>query len=585
MVKNEFCLLNHLYEVQNKRNGILNDIYTQTIIQDVSLYNRLQEEGMIDDNYHLTAAGLKALAPYKVNNAVIMAAGSSTRFIPLSLEKPKGLFEVKGERLIDRQIEQLQEAGIKDITVILGYKKEMFFYLKERYNVKFIFNTSYNIKNNIESLYLARGIIGNTYICSCDDYFTANPFHQYEYESFYAGMKVDRQTSEMYCLTRNGLIIKMEKGAKCGQMLLGHSYWQNDFALKFFELAAADRELGIYNTEFWEKMVKDNLSVLPAFYFKEYPEATIHEFDYFEELRQFDQKYSNNSNSEIINNIKKVFNCQEKDIVNFRTISEGMTNTSFIFRIKDTDYIYRHPGDGTESIINRKNEKQSLQIAKELKIDPTFIYMDIEKGWKISKYVREFREPDYHNFEDTKKIVNVLKKLHASNIKVNYGLDPWNDALTMENMLIKKDPDCLKSFYSLKNKIRVLVDKTVNDGIDKCFCHGDTYRPNWMILPNDEVLLIDWEYSGFCDPGIDVGYYIVDAMYDFDEAKKMIKEYLKESYSKTSEFHFMAYTAIIAYYWFIWAMFRESCGAIMGESLYNWYEMAKKYADYALKAY
>ena len=150
----------------------------------------------------------------------------------------------------------------------------------------------------------------------------------------------------------------------------------------------------------------------------------------------------------------------------------------------------------------------------------------------------------------------------------------------MENLLLKQDPTCFKNFESLKEKIGNLYKKTLGDGVEKCFCHGDTYKPNWMIKDDGEVILIDWEYSGYSDPGIDVGYYIVDAMYDFDDARKFIKEYLGDTYSKEREFHFMAYTAIIAYYWFVWALYRESCGAIMGEALFNWYEMAKKYVDY-----
>ena len=59
-------------------------------------------------------------------NAIIMAAGTSSRFVPLSTERPKGLIEVKGDILIERQIKQLQEAGITDITIVVGYKAEMF---------------------------------------------------------------------------------------------------------------------------------------------------------------------------------------------------------------------------------------------------------------------------------------------------------------------------------------------------------------------------------------------------------------------------------------------------------------------------
>ena len=43
-----------------------------------------------------------------------------------------------------------------------------------------------------------------------------------------------------------------------------------------------------------------------------------------------------------------------------------------------------------------------------------------------------------------------------------------------------------------------------------------------MIKPDGSVILIDWEYGGYSDPGIDVGYYIVDAMYDFDKAEEFI---------------------------------------------------------------
>ena len=53
---------------------------------------------------------IEVLKQYKVDNAIIMAAGLSSRFAPLSYEKPKGLYGVKGEILIEREIEQLKSA-------------------------------------------------------------------------------------------------------------------------------------------------------------------------------------------------------------------------------------------------------------------------------------------------------------------------------------------------------------------------------------------------------------------------------------------------------------------------------------------
>ena len=580
MRKDEFYILNNVYNASIGRAPSFSDVYLKKVQNNRLLYQKLENEGLLDKKSGLlTEAGLDALKPYKVDNAVILAAGSATRFIPLSLEQPKGLYEVKGERLIDRQIEQLYEAGIRDITVVLGYKKEQFQYLEEKYNAKLVFNPKYNIRNNIESLYCAKEDLKNTYICVCDSYFTDNPFNQYEYHSFYAGFSTLEQKSEVYAfIDGEDRIIDMEKSLNGGLVLLGHSFWNNAFSKAVVDLMEADRFEGKYFNQFWEWMIKDHLAVLPPYYFKEYQLGSIHEFDYFEQLREFDNDYVSHTHSDIIRNIKLVFRCDEEDIIDFRNVDEGLTNTSFIFRVDGTDYIYRHPGEGTERIINRRNEKKSLILAKEYGIDPTYIYMDFNEGWKISKFITDFREPDYSSFEDSRTILSVLRRLHSLPIKVDYGMKPWEDALKMENLLKEKDPDCFVEYEYLKERIGKLYAMTVDDGIQPCFCHGDTYRPNWMIQPDGNTILIDWEYSGFSDPGIDVGYYIVDAMYDIETAKQFIREYLQDSYTKDREFHFMAYTAIIAYYWFVWALYRESCGAVMGESLQNWHEMAEQYA-------
>ena len=42
---------------------------------------------------------------------------------------------------------------------------------------------------------------------------------------------------------------------------------------------------------------------------------------------------------------------------------------------------------------------------------------------------------------------------------------------------------------------------------------------------------------------------------------------------------------ILSYYWYVWALYREACGAIMGESLYNWHVMAKRYSRYLVEKY
>ena len=582
MLLNEFYILSSLYNGSKGLVDCQTDIEKQKALQDAKCFSNLVKRGYIKDN-KLTSKALNALKPYKVNNAVILAAGASTRFIPLSLEQPKGLYEVRNEKLIERQICQLKQAGIDDITLVLGYKKEMFYYLEDKYQVKCIINDSFNIKNNIESLRLAQSIISNTYICVSDDYFMENPFNQFEYRCFFSGSSTSEKTDEMYAITdSNNRITRLEKGLDGGRILLGHCFFDKQFSQKFFEIVNSVTNNGKYDKAFWEWLVKDYLNSFDNIYFKEFSPNTIFEFDYFDDLRKFDTNYLGYSHSDIMRNIKLIFRCDEEDIINFRNVSKGLTNKSFVFEINGIEYIYRHPGDGTESIVNRKNEKKSLVLAKQFGIDPTYIYLDVNEGWKISQFIADFREPDYNSFNDSKLIIKTLRKLHNLPITVDYGLDPIKDSIEIEKLLKQKDPNCFKPYQQLKENILKLYSLTENDGIEKCFCHGDTYQPNWMIFPDNSVILIDWEYSGVSDPGIDIGYYIVDGQYDFQQAEQFIKEYLQQDYNPTTRLHYLCYISIIAYYWFVWALYRESCGASMPDALQCWLNEAIIYSDYVL---
>ena len=105
-------------------------------------YRELADKGLVDEA-QVTPAGFTALSPYRVENAVIMAAGLSSRFAPLSYERPKGVLKVRGEVLVERQIRQLKEAGIDDIAVVVGYMKEQFFYLEDAFGVDIVVNEDY----------------------------------------------------------------------------------------------------------------------------------------------------------------------------------------------------------------------------------------------------------------------------------------------------------------------------------------------------------------------------------------------------------------------------------------------------------
>lgn len=282
----------------------------------------------------------RVLRPYRVKNAIIMAAGLSSRFTPLSYEIPKPLLTVKGEVLIERQIKQLHESGINEIAIVVGYKKEMYQYLVDKFGVELIENPEYLTKNNHSSLYYVREKLGNTYICSGDNYFVENVFESHVWDSYYAAVYKHGETNE-WCLTYDdsGLITAVDKGGKDKWVMLGHAYFSYEFAKNFSKILENIYDNPLIKDYFWEDIFINYIDQLPM-YIKKYEDGIIFEFDTLEELREFDHSYIDNTNSRILKNICIHLKCKERDIHDIQPIKENNEVVGFSFRVNNMLYSY-----------------------------------------------------------------------------------------------------------------------------------------------------------------------------------------------------------------------------------------------------
>lgn len=267
----------------------------------------------------------------KVDNAIIMAAGLSSRFAPISYEYPKALVTVKGEVLIERQIKQLKEKGITDITIVVGYKKELFHYLVEKFSVKLIENPEYNQRNNHSSLYYVKDLLKNTYICSADNYFSDNVFESLEEESYYSAIYEEGVTDE-WCIetSEDDYITSVKVGGKDAWIMLGHVFFSQDFSKTFVSILERVYDLPKTKDSLWETIFIENLDQLPM-KIKRFNEGIIFEFDSLDELRAFDSSYIDDTRSKILAAITKKLNCNESELTNISPVKSGNETVGFSF--------------------------------------------------------------------------------------------------------------------------------------------------------------------------------------------------------------------------------------------------------------
>lgn len=303
-------------------------------------YKSLEYDGYIK-NEKLTEKALAYLQNHRIRNAVILAAGVSSRFVPICFEKPKALLEVKGEVMIERQIRQLQEKEIENIIIVVGYMKEKFLYLQDKYNVKLVETDTYRVRNNHASVYAAKEYIENAIVTSADLYFRENVFQTYAYDSYYCTVYKEGATEERGIKTDVlDRIVRTFYGASDTWVTLGYAYFDNRFARNFVEIL--DKEYNYPETmhKFWADIQDEHLPEL-YMYAKRCDNNIIYEFDSLDELREFDTDYLDNAHSEIIHNMAAQLGVSENELRNFKPLTKEDLSKGFTFTCEQNRYVCR----------------------------------------------------------------------------------------------------------------------------------------------------------------------------------------------------------------------------------------------------
>ena len=280
-----------------------------------------------------------------VDNAVILAAGTSSRFAPLSYETPKALISVRGEVLLERQICQLQDAGVPEIYIVVGYKADAFAYLEQKFGVRLINNPDYLKRNNNSSIYAAKHILKNTYVCSADNYFSENPFEREVSECYYAAVYADGPTKE-WCMkySEDGTIYDVQIGGENAWYMLGHTFWDEAFSKRFVEILEREYDLPETADLLWESIYIKHLDELNM-KIRKYAQDAVSELDTLDELREFDATYVDDTRSDILKGIARRLHCRERDIVEIAPYRDDTNEAAgFTFLSGNTRYAYSYKG-------------------------------------------------------------------------------------------------------------------------------------------------------------------------------------------------------------------------------------------------
>lgn len=535
----------------------------------------LIKNGYLNEDMGFTDLSKNMFMTKRPRNAIILAAGFGMRMVPINMDTPKALLEVKGEKIIERLIKQLKETGISEIYVVVGFMKESFEYLIDEYGVRLIVNSEYTKKNNLYSLNLASKYISDTYILPCDLWCAENPFRHYELYSWYMVSNQPDEESDVRVNRKRELVRR--QADEPGNAMVGIAYILKEDAEEIqrrIRKLCNDRK---HDDSFWEEALyqKGKMTVFPRIV----SSHNITEINTYEQLRELDSS-SGQLRSDVISVAAKVFQVNENEITGITVLKKGMTNRSFSFYCNKKKYIMRIPGEGTGRLINRKEEAEVYEKIKGQNICDKIIYINPENGYKISEYIEAARVCDPYTENDISKCMVKLRSFHDMGFVTAHEFNIWRQIEFYESLWGGEESSYKDYIQTKKNvlSLRAFIEKYVEH---KVLTHIDAVPDNFLFTTDKEgkeiIIMIDWEYAGMQDPHMDIAMFCIYSFYDRRQVDHLIDLYFIEGCKRGIRVKIYCYIAVCGLLWSNWCEYKRELGVEFGEYSLRQYRYAKEY--------
>lgn len=535
----------------------------------------LESLGYLTEEKQLTPLSMQLVEDNKPQRAVILAAGSGMRMIPVNMEQPKAMLDVYGEILIERLIRQLHEVGIQEIYVVVGFMKESFEYLIDDFGVKLIVNRNYADYNNLHSLALTRDKLSNAYILPSDIWCRDNPFNRAETYSWYMVTDSLERDSEVR-VGRQMELFRISK-SESGNAMVGISYISakdGPILQKNVDLLCQNF---LYDHAFWEEALYQCDKMIT--FAKVVPYDGVLEINTYGQLLDLKMKLEQRENIGLAL-ICQTFGVKPEQIQDRQPLKKGLTNQSFLYTCKQKRYVLRVPTAIGNVVVNRDLEKAAYDALCGKRQTDDLIAIDSVSGCKISRYMEGSRGCDAENTDEVCKAMALLRSIHRRKLKVPAQIDLFEKIESFER-LRQGQPSAYRDYEQTKRNIFSLHSFLAELAPEYSLTHMDVSPDNFLFYEDndglEQVRLIDWEFAGMQDPHVDIAMFCISALYNKDQADKTIDLYFENRCPEETRIKIYCYMAVCGLMWSNWCEYQLHNGVEFGQYSLMQYRYAKEY--------
>ncbi|WP_071131771.1 phosphotransferase [Enterococcus timonensis] len=530
----------------------------------------------------------------QVTQAVILAAGFAPDF-----SKPACLVPINEEGVtsLERTLRLLNDRGVNQITIVVGYQKEAF----EKFaspTVTLIENPDYTLTGTMSSLSKVFPLLEEDFILIDGDLV---------YEEYILDQLLTNQaanTISTVALSGSGDEAFVDMDEEDNLIRISKDIRQmNRLSAEMMGISKISRELlkemkNLYakNNNQWLNYEYLILQAAQTYEVKCVTSDNVAWGDLDDQAaltqinhyiwptiqRHEDERQVEYAKEKLI----EILNLAPQDISDIH-FAGGMTNTNYQAVINGEDYFIRIPGKCTEVMINRDNEALNAQIGSALNINVDTLYINPQTGIKITKAVTEAEtlSPRTARIQETmREVATILKNLHTADITFPNDFSFMDEWKKYEDLVQAQNVPFYPEYQQLREDVLQMTEILKNKyGLLRYPCHNDLVAENFVRDgQSGKLYLLDWEYSGMNDPSWDLAAFSIESELTETELNYFLEQYFGRPATKAEKQKVKMFQIYQDVLWSVWTIAKESAGVSFGAYGIDRYNRGKKQLEEVL---
>lgn len=238
----------------------------------------------------------------------------------------------------------------------------------------------------------------------------------------------------------------------------------------------------------------------------------------------------------------------------------GMTNHSYKVTLEGgEELLVRIPGEGTEEMIVRDDERKSTELACKLGIDSPLYYFD-SVGHKVMGFIHDpqpMSEEVMRRKENLVQAAAIFHKLHTCGEDTGVRFEVFEMAALYEKIIRDGGVAFYDDYDAVKQTVMDIKAEVDRDGeAPRVPCHNDSLVGNWVLDGNGKLYLIDWEYSGMNEAMWDLSCLSIEADYSAENDQQLLDAYYGRPATVDEKKRFVAAKLYVDFLWTLWGLTR-----------------------------